>query len=95
MSVKVIESEEVGLVTDWAVPRRPLQARRTALPCNTPNHDGAMPADIDSLLADEQAIKHPAAPEDIVGTVLFLTGDDAEFVTAKFIAADGGYTRHY
>jgi NAD(P)-dependent dehydrogenase (short-subunit alcohol dehydrogenase family) len=34
-------------------------------------------------------------PEDMVGTVLFLTGDDSEFVTAKFIAADGGYTHNY
>ncbi len=57
--------------------------------------DGAMPPDIDSLLAGEQAIKRRATPEDIVGTVLFLTGDDSEFVTAKFIAADGGYTRNY
>ncbi|MER5473864.1 SDR family oxidoreductase [Streptomyces sp. NPDC002685] len=53
--------------------------------------DGAMPADIDSLLATEQAIKRRATPEDIVGTVLFLTGEDSAFVTAKFIAADGGY----
>jgi NAD(P)-dependent dehydrogenase (short-subunit alcohol dehydrogenase family) len=57
--------------------------------------EGSMPADIDSLLADVQAIKRPATAEDIVGTVLFLTGDDSEFVTAKFIAADGGYTRNY
>ncbi|MCX5555579.1 SDR family NAD(P)-dependent oxidoreductase [Streptomyces sp. NBC_00038] len=57
--------------------------------------EGAMPPDINSLLAHEQAIKRQAVPEDMVGTVLFLTGDDAEFVTAKFIAADGGYTRNY
>ncbi|MFF4956995.1 SDR family NAD(P)-dependent oxidoreductase [Streptomyces sp. NPDC001222] len=57
--------------------------------------DGSMPPGIDALLADEQAIKRVATPEDIVGTVLFLTGDDSAFVTAKFIAADGGYTRIY
>jgi 3-oxoacyl-[acyl-carrier protein] reductase len=56
---------------------------------------GAMPTGIDSILAEEQAIKKRATPEDIVGTVLFLTGEDAAFVTAKFIAADGGYTRNY
>ena len=56
---------------------------------------GSMPPDIDSLLADEQAIKRRATPDDMVGTVLFLTGEGSEFVTAKFIAADGGYTRNY
>jgi NAD(P)-dependent dehydrogenase (short-subunit alcohol dehydrogenase family) len=54
-----------------------------------------MPTDIDAVLADVQAIKRPATAEDIVRTVLFLTGDDSEFVTAKFIAADGGFTRNY
>lgn len=54
-----------------------------------------MPPDIDTLLADEQAIKRRATPEDMVGTVLFRTGEGAEFVTAEFIAADGGYTRNY
>jgi NAD(P)-dependent dehydrogenase (short-subunit alcohol dehydrogenase family) len=57
--------------------------------------DGRMPHDIDSLLAGEQAIKRRATADDMVGTVLFLTGEGSEFVTAKFIAADGGYTRNY
>ncbi|MFD8076789.1 hypothetical protein ACFV3E_29520, partial [Streptomyces sp. NPDC059718] len=32
-------------------------------------------------------------PEDLTGTVAFLTGDDAAFVTGQTIMADGGYAR--
>lgn len=57
--------------------------------------DGTFPGDVDELLALQQAIKRPGTPEDLVGTVLFLTSDDAAFMTGKFLAADGGLTRQY
>jgi NAD(P)-dependent dehydrogenase (short-subunit alcohol dehydrogenase family) len=44
-------------------------------------------------LAQTQAIKRPGTAEDIVGTVLFLSGDDSAFVTGQTIMADGGLVR--
>ena len=40
-----------------------------------------------------QAIPRPGTAEDLVGLVLFLTGEEASFVTGQFIVADGGATR--
>lgn len=40
-----------------------------------------------------QAIKKVGEPEDVVGTVLFLTGPDSYFVTGQTIMADGGLIR--
>jgi len=37
-----------------------------------------------------QAIKRIAVPDDIAGPVVFLTSDDARFVTGQTIVADGG-----
>lgn len=31
-------------------------------------------------------------PEDVVGTVLFLASDDAEYITGQTVSVDGGYT---
>lgn len=39
---------------------------------------------------DQQAIKRFAEPADIVGPILFLTSEDAAFVTGQAIVADGG-----
>jgi NAD(P)-dependent dehydrogenase (short-subunit alcohol dehydrogenase family) len=50
--------------------------------------DGAIEAAIAT-----QAIPRPPTPEDLVGVVLFLTGEDAGFVTGQFLIADGGATR--
>ncbi|MFC3499471.1 SDR family NAD(P)-dependent oxidoreductase [Micromonospora krabiensis] len=44
-------------------------------------------------VAQLQAIKRIAEPEDVVGTILYLTSDDATFVTGQTIMADGGYAR--
>jgi 3-oxoacyl-[acyl-carrier protein] reductase len=54
---------------------------------------GFMPPNVDTLVMERQSLKRRATPEDLVGTVLFLTSDDAAFVTAKFVAADGGLSR--
>ena len=37
-----------------------------------------------------QAIKRFAEPADIVGPMLFLSSDDAAFVTGQALVADGG-----
>jgi len=40
-----------------------------------------------------QAIKRIGEPKDITGTVLFLTSDDAAFITGQAIVVDGGQYR--
>jgi NAD(P)-dependent dehydrogenase (short-subunit alcohol dehydrogenase family) len=43
--------------------------------------------------ASMQAIKRPELPADLVGTVLFLTSDDAAFITGQTLNVDGGRIR--
>ena len=40
-----------------------------------------------------QAIKRVQRPDDLVGTMAFLTSDDASFVTGQTIYVDGGWVR--
>jgi NAD(P)-dependent dehydrogenase (short-subunit alcohol dehydrogenase family) len=42
---------------------------------------------------EQQAIKRMGEPEDITGTILFLTSDDAAFITGQAIVVDGGQYR--
>ena len=42
---------------------------------------------------EQQAIKRLGEPEDITGAVLFLTSDDAAFITGQSIVVDGGLYR--
>lgn len=46
-----------------------------------------------ALVANNQAIKRTELPEDLVGTLSFLTGDDASFLTGQTIYVDGGWVR--
>jgi 3-oxoacyl-[acyl-carrier protein] reductase len=41
----------------------------------------------------QQAIKRLGEPEDIAGAILFLTSDDAAFITGQAIVVDGGQYR--
>ena len=41
----------------------------------------------------QQAIKRLGEPEDVTGVVLFLTSDDASFITGQAIVVDGGQYR--
>jgi NAD(P)-dependent dehydrogenase (short-subunit alcohol dehydrogenase family) len=43
--------------------------------------------------ANMQAIKRPEVPADLVGTISFLTSDDAAFITGQMINVDGGRNR--
>jgi NAD(P)-dependent dehydrogenase (short-subunit alcohol dehydrogenase family) len=42
---------------------------------------------------EQQAIKRLGRPEDVTGAVLFLTSDDAAFITGQAIVVDGGQYR--
>jgi len=42
---------------------------------------------------EQQAIKRLGEPEDITGAILFLTSDDASFITGQAIVVDGGQYR--
>jgi len=42
---------------------------------------------------EQQAIKRLGEPEDITGAVLFLTSDDASFITGQALVVDGGQYR--
>ena len=46
-----------------------------------------------AMVANNQAIKRTEVPEDLVGTLSFLTSDDAAFVTGQTIYVDGGWVR--
>jgi hypothetical protein len=42
---------------------------------------------------EQQAIKRMGEPEDVSGAILFLTSDDAAFITGQVIVVDGGQYR--
>jgi NAD(P)-dependent dehydrogenase (short-subunit alcohol dehydrogenase family) len=44
--------------------------------------------------ASMQAIKRPEVPADLIGTVSFLTSDDAAFMTGQTLNVDGGRVRN-
>lgn len=52
-----------------------------------------LPAPLVEATIAKQAIKRSGRVEDVVGTVAFLTSDDAAFVTGQTIMADGGLAR--
>jgi NAD(P)-dependent dehydrogenase (short-subunit alcohol dehydrogenase family) len=51
-----------------------------------------MEAEFD-FAAGMQAIKRVEVPEDLVGTVSYLTSDDAAFITGQTLNVDGGRVR--
>ena len=57
---------------------------------------GAGMADMDEefeSVAQMQAIKRVEVPDDLVGTVSYLTSDDAAFITGQTLNVDGGRVR--
>jgi NAD(P)-dependent dehydrogenase (short-subunit alcohol dehydrogenase family) len=40
--------------------------------------------------SEQQAIKRLGSPQDVTGALLFLTSDDAAFITGQAIVVDGG-----
>lgn len=44
-------------------------------------------------VAEQQAIKRTEEPRDMVGTLSFLTSDEAAFITGQTLVVDGGWVR--
>ncbi|MDG4782106.1 3-oxoacyl-ACP reductase FabG [Micromonospora sp. WMMD961] len=59
----------------------------------TPGVREVHPPETLEAVAQAQAIKRSGQPDDLVGTIAFLTSDDAAFVTGQTIMADGGLAR--
>ena len=47
-----------------------------------------------AAMLQQQSIKRPETPGDLVGTVIFLASDDAAFITGQTINVDGGLALH-
>ena len=45
-------------------------------------------------VAQSQALRRQAWPDDIVGTVLFLCSSDSDFMTGQVLCVDGGFVAH-
>ena len=43
---------------------------------------------------DEQCIKHPGYPEDLVGPLVYLLSDDSDYMTGQTMVVDGGWAMH-
>lgn len=77
-----------GLANDLAADGITVNAVLPSL-TDTPG-TAAMPESFKQSVWQLQAIKRFAQPADIAGPVVFLTSDDARFVTGQSIVADGG-----
>lgn len=56
----------------------------------TPGNNVNNKAEKYTAIAQMQAIRRPAEPEDVVGAVLFMAGEDSHFVTGQTLYANGG-----
>ena len=43
---------------------------------------------------DQQCIKHPGYPQDLVGPLVYLLSEDSDFMTGQTLLVDGGWTMH-
>ncbi len=46
------------------------------------------------MIVNNQCVKRPQQPEDLVGTLAYLASDDSNFVSGQIITVDGGLTMH-
>ncbi len=80
-----------GLANDVAASGITVNAVCPAL-TSTPGTN-ARPREELQAVAALQAIKRIAQPDDIVGPILFLTSEDAQFMTGETLVVDGGLLR--
>jgi NAD(P)-dependent dehydrogenase (short-subunit alcohol dehydrogenase family) len=48
------------------------------------------PPEVTKMAAASRCIKRPETPEDLTGTIVFLSSDDSDFITGQTILVDGG-----
>jgi NAD(P)-dependent dehydrogenase (short-subunit alcohol dehydrogenase family) len=77
-----------GLANDLAERGITVNAVAPAI-TNSPGTSG-MPREIIETVWSQQAIKRFAVPHDISGPIIFLTSEEAAFVTGQTIVVDGG-----
>ncbi|MFI6877995.1 SDR family oxidoreductase [Streptomyces sp. NPDC050400] len=53
-----------------------------------------VPAERHALYADNRAIARPQQPDDLVGVVSFVLGEESRYLTGQVIAVNGGFTMH-
>ena len=82
-----------GLATDLAGFGITVNAVGPTLTPSQAWDERGLPAPLVEATIAKQAIKRPGRVDDVVGTVAFLTSDDAAFVTGQTIMADGGLAR--
>jgi NAD(P)-dependent dehydrogenase (short-subunit alcohol dehydrogenase family) len=51
----------------------------------------SIPAERHQLYVDGRAMRRRQMPQDVVGTVLFLLSDGADFVTGQLLPVNGGF----
>jgi NAD(P)-dependent dehydrogenase (short-subunit alcohol dehydrogenase family) len=84
------EFGEYGVTVNAIAPgltRTPGTAWRNAKPGGPENVDDF------AISASHQSIKRSMVPDDLVGTLSFLTSDDAALITGQTIYVDGGHVR--
>jgi NAD(P)-dependent dehydrogenase (short-subunit alcohol dehydrogenase family) len=47
-------------------------------------------AEVVKMIIGSRCIKRPQVPEDLTGTIVFLSSDDSDFITGQTIIVDGG-----
>ena len=52
------------------------------------------PKEIWEIVRAEASLKRTEQPEDLVGTVVFLSSEDSDYITGQTIVVDGGYVMH-
>lgn len=77
-----------GLANDLAERGITVNAVAPAI-TNTPG-TSVMPNELLESVWQQQAIRRFAGPDDIVGPILYLTSEDAAFVTGQTLSVDGG-----
>ena len=48
------------------------------------------PPEMTKMVVGSRCIKRPETPEDLTGTIVFLSSDDSDFITGQTIIVDGG-----